>query len=88
MFLSISLINQQTNCEAEHIRTVQPVKAGIIKLVLGGAKSCVLQRIDSDLSEADLLISCALCYMMHAATSASEYKYPLCVGEGLLEQGS
>lgn len=52
-------------------RTVHPVKAGIIQLVLGGVKSRVLQRLGSDLCEADLLISCALCYVMHAATSAS-----------------
>lgn len=60
---------------------------GIMKLILGGVKSRLLQRLGCDLSEADLLISCALCYMMHAATSASECKGPLCVGEGLLEQG-
>lgn len=50
---------------------MHPVKAAIIELALGGVKSRVLQRLDSDLSEADLLISRALCYMMHAATSLS-----------------
>lgn len=67
-------------------RTVQPVKAGIIEPVLGGVKSCVLQRLDSDLSDADLLISCALLYDACSHFSFGVQVSSLC-GRGIVRTG-
>lgn len=75
------------NCGAEYLELYSQSKLPLSSLYWRCKKLCSAGAEGSDLSEADLLISCVLCYTMHAATSASVCKCLLYVEEELLGQG-